>query len=278
MLVCAAVLGGGCTKEAETVSVRFRATSLGVDIESMSTKGTSSGADLGDVVSTIGYVVLTPSLGYVTGESVSFNPATESAPDDFGVFSAVLPVGSYVVRMYAYGAGTGLITMSRNTEQFEGYDRDFFYLSQDLNVTAEQDTYDLSVPREAAMLRVNITDDVPASVTKVTYSISTKEKRAGSSAADNMSTAREYQATKTGSKLDTKDIYIPFPARNPSVTLNIKVYEGSDTESYSVPVQVSMYSNRRTVVSGRLFDTLNGKDLSVTIQDTWGADNNVNLQ
>lgn len=282
VLVCATVLGGGCTKENDAerqFSVKFNVASLGVDVEEMTKAATSSGAAIGDVVNTIGYVITTDAGSYITSNSSSFNPATETAPEDFGTFSAVLSAGGYYIRLYAYGAGSGSIAMTNQAQQFEGYDKDFFFLGKSFTVSSDETTVSLSVPRESAMLRIKINDKVPSSVSKVTVSLSTKEKRAGGSAADDMTKGRTYEMTITGDVLSTKDIYIPFASRNSKADVTIKVFENSsETASYSIPVSVNFYANRRTVISGNLFDALNGKDLVITIQDSWGTDVNVPLE
>ena len=111
MLVCATVLGGGCTKETqslkeqEPVSVNFHVFPVTYDVEEI-TKATVSGEALAGTVHTIGYKIFKTSTMIAQGE-VSFDPATEEAPEGFGTIQAKVTPGTYQIYFSAYGGGTG---------------------------------------------------------------------------------------------------------------------------------------------------------------------------
>lgn len=107
MLILAALLSWACTStltaEQQTpVEVTFSISPLTYEVEPITKAGTTSGADIGTVVNTIGYKLFKVST-LVGGDEVSFDPATETAPEGFGNITARILPGSYQIYFYAYG-------------------------------------------------------------------------------------------------------------------------------------------------------------------------------
>lgn len=40
----------------------------------------------------------------------------------------------------------------------------------------------------------------------------------------------------------------------------------------------NIYKNRRTIISGKLFDVLNNRNFTITIADEWGNDVNIPIE
>ena len=88
-----------------------------------------------------------------------------------------------------------------------------------------------------------------------------------------------YQATITEGKLEVFDYYFSFPNALPSkdVKVKISVYDTSNNLLGEKSATAPIYENKRTIVSGELFSTISDKNISVTINDVWGEDVDVEL-
>ena len=51
----------------------------------------------------------------------------------------------------------------------------------------------------------------------------------------------------------------------------------NDVVLFEKQLTVPIYDNRRSIISGNLFSTIGNKDLTITVNDLWGEDNNINL-
>lgn len=295
VLVCATVLGGGCTKETqsqkelEPVSVNFHVSPVTFDVEEI-TKSVVSGEALAGTVHTIGYKIFKTSTMIAQGE-VSFDPATEEAPEGFGTIQAKVMPGTYQIYFYAYGGGTGAMQYKgRNGEDISQQSSaaldQIAVLGSDVEVYSSISSYtvgistsDISVtlPRTCGKLTIKATDKAPSEVAKITYSAIDKAKPL-----DGVSNVPVYQqgwaANPTISQGTVSDYsrFIPNPV-NPT-TLTIRIYDSSETLLREFTANVPIYKNRNTIVSGAFFSNLGELPLTIKIEDAWGEDYNFPLQ
>ena len=74
--------------------------------------------------------------------------------------------------------------------------------------------------------------------------------------------------------MDVFDYYVTRPQ---NITVTIKVLGVNDVVLFEKQLTVPIYDNRRSIISGNLFSTIGNKDLTITVNDLWGEDNNINL-
>ena len=74
--------------------------------------------------------------------------------------------------------------------------------------------------------------------------------------------------------MDVFDYYVTRPQ---NITVTIKVLGVNDVVLFEKQLIVPIYDNRRSIISGNLFSTIGNKDLTITVNDLWGEDNNINL-
>lgn len=288
VFLLAGVVFGACTNNDEAfidkpqeISVTFNVSTLNVDTQPMS-RAASSGAALGEVVNKICYYIYNSS----NSNLLKYGSSTYDAnmPDEnFGVITESLTPGTYSILFYALGKGDGSCTFV-NTSKFdyESYfshkDKEVFYFTGTIAVESSSTNFDVELLRKSGLLRINITDDVPSTISRVEYTFSDNYRWFPQNTGS-YNESYTYQATITGGKLDTFDYYFSFPEALPSKDVKVKilVYDTSNNLLGEKSVTTPIYENRRTIVSGELFSTISDKNLSVTINDIWGDDVEVPL-
>ena len=107
VVILAAFLSGSCSDNEQLIepqteiSVTFNVSTLNVGTQPMS-RATNSGADLWDVVNTIGYYIYNNTDYYLQRSGISsFVPGVEQVPDNFGQITEKLMPGSYQAVFYA---------------------------------------------------------------------------------------------------------------------------------------------------------------------------------
>lgn len=287
VLFLACVLFGACNESVITdisedpVTVTFNVSTLNVDTQPMS-RAATSGAELSEVVNKICYYIYKSS----NSQLIKYGSSTYDANDpdeNFGVITESLTPGTYTTLFYALGKGNGSCSFV-NTSKFdyESYfshkDMEVFYYTGTITVESSSTSFNVELPRKSGLLRINITDDVLSNVSKVEYTFSDNyrwfPKNTGS-----YNDSYTYQATITEGKLEVFDYYFSFPNALPSkdVKVKISVYDTSNNLLGEKSVTAPIYENKRTIVSGELFSTISDKNISVTINDVWGEDVDVEL-
>jgi len=261
--------------EAKEVPVTFNISTLKVDTEPMS-RGTNSGADLWNVVNTIGYYIYnTKNYNLHRSGISSFIPGVEQVPDDFGQITEKLMPGTYQAVFYAIGKGNGSFAFTGTNQISSGTiinykDKEVFYYHENINITAGSNMVEINMPRKSAMLRINITDEVIPDVGKVTYTISDGSKWNVYYKRNESSSSYSYDASISNNKLDVFEYYYSFP--NESSSVSIAIYDKNEMLIGKKDLTIPIFENRRTIVSGALFASLGSHDMNITIDDIWGED------
>lgn len=261
--------------EAKEVPVTFNISTLNVGTEPMS-RGTNSGADLWNVVNTIGYYIYnTKDYNLHRSGVSSFIPGVEQVPSDFGQITEILMPGTYQAVFYALGKGNGSFAFAGTNQISSGTtinykDKEVFYYHENINILAGSNMVEINMPRKSAMLRIDITDEVTSDVGKVTYTISDGNEWNVYYKRNERSTSHSYDATITNNKLEVFEYYFSFP--NKQSTLSIAIYNKGEELIGKKDIIIPLFENRRTIVSGELFTSLGAHDMNIIIDDVWGED------
>ena len=62
-----------------------------------------------------------------------------------------------------------------------------------------------------------------------------------------------------------------------SKKITFTIYDTSNKVLVEHDVNIMIYPNKRTIISGDLFSILNEKSLTISVDDIWESDVNVNL-
>lgn len=306
LVLWAAILLVGCTSEdqepqSNEVQVKFNVgTSLEVTTEPISNQakaarvmsraaadGDGEDASLGDLVKEIGYRIYKSDGKLYKSGSVSYDPATQTAPEDFGTLKEKLLPATYYIVFYAYGktGSTPTIYSDNTTEKFYFTDygsqtgTELFIYKGNLTVTSSTTEVSVKLTRQSALLSLQISDDPidEAAYVKCTVKsyIRFYPKPGMSYYNTDESGNYTHTTTITDGKLPDTNMYFLNPLT--PTTLTIYIYDSSDQLLGSQEVSVPLYSNRRTIVSGNLFSNLGDKPLTVSIDDSWGEDVSVSL-
>lgn len=287
VVILAAFLSGSCsdneqlTEPQTEISVTFNISTLNVGTQPMS-RATNSGADLWDVVNTIGYYIYNNTDYYLQRSGISsFVPGVEQVPDNFGQITEKLMPGSYQAVFYAIGKGNGTLTFTGTHQINSGTsisykDKEVFYYHENFTVAAESNMIEINMPRKSAMLKIDITDELTSDIGKVTYTISDGCIWNIYYSKNDRSTTYTYEASKTNNKLDLFEYYFSFP--NKDASISIAIYDKSETLIGKKDLTIPLFENRRTIISGELFSSLGSNDINIIIDDVWGEDVNIPIR
>ena len=287
VVILAAFLSGSCsdneqlTEPQTEISVTFNISTLNVGTQPMS-RATNSGADLWDVVNTIGYYIYNNTDYYLQRSGISsFVPGVEQVPDNFGQITEKLMPGSYQAVFYAIGKGNGTLTFTGTDQINSGTsisykDKEVFYYHENFTVAAESNMIEINMPRKSAMLKIDITDELTSDIGKVTYTISDGCIWNIYYSKNDRSTTYTYEASKTNNKLDLFEYYFSFP--NKDASISIAIYDKSETLIGKKDLTIPLFENRRTIISGELFSSLGSNDINIIIDDVWGEDVNIPIR
>ena len=307
VLLLAFVLGACSNDESietesfsDEIQVTFKVSTLTVEHEDMdnppasrrATRAASSGSDIGDVIHSVVFNIYDANSKYVTTLESGFDPANESAPEGFGTFKARLKPGTYFLYVLAEGKGTGQAYFFNsktfmetgsgknngricNTGNIETY-----YYGGKITVSKNDNEIGVSVKRMSALLKVQINDEKPENVGKVTYSF--KDYRDWYNIYAGNLTYNEETVTATPefteNQLDLYEYYFPMVKDDGEYkTIKITIYDTNNNILIDRDVNFAIYPNKRTIISGDLFSILNEKDLTITVDDIWAGDVNVEL-
>lgn len=280
-LFLACMLFGACSdsesvKVEEPVTVTFNVSTLNVETQPMSRAAANSGANLEEVVSTIGYSIFNSKSELYKSKEVSFKPGIEPAPDGFGEFREVMQPDTYKLFFYAYGKGKGTATW-KTDNMYSGNlsisfnDKEIFYCSKSVEIFAGTNIVEIPLARHSALLVIDILDKVSDIVSKVEYKFTEYQKYSIYYDKSESGKTITHEATiLDNGMLDRFEYYLAFP--EDMKVLTIDVYDQSNQVIGTKTLRVPLEANKRTIVSGNLFSSLGEKEFTILLDDIWGED------
>lgn len=280
-LLLACVLFGACNESVisdiseDPVTVTFNVSTLNVDTQPMS-RAANSGANLEDVVTTIGYHIFNSSGVLYKSEEVSFTPGVDPVPDGFGQIKEIMVPDTYKLYFYAYGKGNGTASWNVGDKFTSGFgifykDKEIFFYHASVEVTASSNVVEIPLVRKSALLVIDILDEVPETVSKVEYKFNDSKSYLFYYDRRDGTNQLLYEATITDeNKISRFEYYVAFPEETKPITIN--VYDQSDVLISTKTLTVPMEANHKTIISGNLFSSLGEKDLTILLDDIWGDD------
>ena len=257
----------------ELVSVTFNVSPLTVEVSPIS-RSSASGSSVGELVNTIGCAVYDES-GKLVVDVFKEHNSTE-IPADFGTITATLLPGKHKLLVYGLGKGDGEIIQSFPNEYSSGLgfsklgNREIFYTFKDIEISHSSSNVDVSLPRMSALLKVEITDEVHPNVGKVVYNFSHYDRWGATDNKGSGTNLIKKEVNIVDRYLENYQYYIPFP--NSTINFKISVYDNKNIVLFEKNLSLPFEPNKRTIVRGKLFSSLDNKDLEIFIEDTWGED------
>lgn len=257
----------------DLVFVTFNVNPLAVEVAPIS-GSSSSGLSVGELVNTIGCAAYDES-GKLVVDVFKEHNSTE-IPADFGTITATLLPGKYKLLIYGLGKGDGEIIQSFPNEYSSdlGFrklgDREIFYTFKDIEISHSSSNVDVSLPRISGLLKVEITDEVHPNVGKVVYTFIHYDRWEASSNKGGGNNLIKKEVNIVDGLLENYQYYIPFPSS--TINFKISVYDKKNTVLFERNLSLPFEPNKRTIVRGKLFSSLDNKDLEIFIEDTWGED------
>ena len=170
----------------------------------------------------------------------------------YGVVGLTLEEGTYKLLVLAHSSkGNPSVadpTMIKFTNQ-DGYSDTFFYYG-DLTVTEEKRSYEVMLQRATSMVRVTITDEIPANVTKIRLYYE------GESGVLNA-------VTGMGGETDSKQS-IWYNVVGYSVPLALRAYTFLRNEEGKLQMTVTAYDNANNIVAEKQLTNIPMKHCMVT--------------
>lgn len=287
LLLFACDRSGETTLEVEKVPVTFKVSALKVNVSYMtktvSTRASTDSTVLGNVINSLSYYIFDSNMKYVQHGTTSFTPGVDPIPESFGKIQLNLPAGTYKVIFVGRGDGSGSLL-------FDGYnpaltyesrflcdDRESFYYTSDIVVSTTSANFPINLTRTSGLVGINISDNIPADVSKVTVTLGYYYHwyvyQSETYTLQNY-VSRTYDMASTSGKLDPFTYNIVKPQ---SIKVTFKIYDVNNSVLDEQSVTVPVYENRKTMISGNLFEAIGKRNFSITISDAWGEDYNVIL-
>ena len=252
---------------AETLQpVKFSIETLAAEYGPL-TKATGS-----DKINTLAHKAIKPSA---PGHQYAVNAYTteQLAALDLSALEVKLPAGDFTMYFVAGGKDTTDPLTWSSTEITMTDPRELFAGSvTGVNIQTAQE-YSVTLERVTGALALNITDlaSAPANFTKVKLACDRPNIWNPVAGTFTGSNSASVELTKEEITAGEYKSVLPFSAR----TIQVQVYNGGTiVTTYSVSAAV--YSNRKTIITGALFGGTGS--FSVSVEDTWGDDNPVNIQ
>lgn len=279
------LFNGSCTQETTEViktevPVLFKVSTINVDTQPMS-RSTTSGTQIEDIVNKIVYFIFDESNKQIKYGVSSFTPGTDPVPEGFGTIETSLMPGKYNILFYALGKGSGSCSFVNsdlfNSESYFAHNnKEVFYFTGQMTITTSSNNHSINLSRKSALLKINITDQVLPTVSKVVYSFSDSyrwyPKNSGMYKKE-----YSFNGNITDNMVDIFEYYFSFPEAlsSNSVDVKISIYDTNNFLIGEKVIPTPIYENRRTTISGDLFSTLGNQNINITIDDIWGEDINV---
>ena len=78
------------------------------------------------------------------------------------------------------------------------------------------------------------------------------------------------EAAISNNRLEDLEYYLPFPEQ--TMNFAISVYDLSGSLLFEKNLKLPFEANKRTIVRGKLFSSLDNKDLEIIVDDSWDED------
>lgn len=270
---------GLVNNEAKKVEVKFNVQALNVDVQPMNvSKSIGTRAEANSVLTDIQYYFFNTE----TNEKVSGSQSSLSTDGVFGQISVLLSPGHYDAIFLGNTAnnagGTFSVNLGDNITSgsaFSVFDKEVFYLKTTYDITSATKSEEVDLSRVVGKLVLQLNDkSIPSDVSRIGVSFDYLP-RFRPMYNESTTTTIGYHETFnkdlvfTSSQIDELGVFL-LPQQ--SKTMTITTYDSKNNPLGSTHVVFSIYSNKRTVVQGNLFDVLNGRGFTITVTDTWDAD------
>lgn len=272
------------SNEVELVNVKFNVNALSVDVQPMAkTRSVGTRASARDVLTDIQYHFFNTKTSERTSGTQSIG-----ADANFGEFSVMLPPGNYNAIFLGNTANNkgGLFTISfggyiSSETAFSVNDKEVFYHKTTYDISNSGQSEEVGLSRLVGKLVLQLTDDdIPSDISRISANIEYLPRfkpmynQSATSAVGNAGWSTR-DLTFSSNNIDVLEIYyLPHTSRKIILT----VYGSDNSVLASTEVQYSIYSNKRTIVQGKLFDIINSRDFNVTVSDEWDEDVIIPLQ
>ena len=236
---------------------------------------TRSGSSLSDEISEIHYAFSKDNVLISSG-------VQRSSDNDFGSITLDLTAGS--VSMFLFGVSTtntGSFAFTPYgyvpTSEIQCKNQEFYSSNETIDITSNTTAITKTLTRSVAGLVFEITDNVPDNISKVVVSYPEIYRATG--IALTPQTNDKYTLNKTmtmnGGKLDVLRTFV-LPQTITSIT--VTAYDSSDKAILSKEItNLTVEANKRYTISGTLFESLDDRNFSISVDNSWGAEEEVIL-
>lgn len=282
--VALTLLLGACNKGGDSVStpkdlipLSFSVSALTTDVVPFSRAATNDGNTLSSYFTTLEY------FGYSNRAQVfKGTQLYDDTPETFGIVGAAAPTGTYYIGFFGIGAGVGNYKISKGTSEgdndyIESTGREIWYKEfKNIEISNTMNSIAVEMTRKTGRITLNITDDVPTNVKKVSIEIHHFSRYDITYGHANTTTWVTYSTDIpiTDTKLGSFEFNC-FPSSGAAVNLSIYDKDNALLDQRSLNVEV--FENRKTIITGKLFNNVGSKEFTVTVSDNWGDDNIVDI-
>lgn len=289
MILCVSLLGlVACSKDndldssqVEKVQVKFNVKALDVDVQPMNApmlKSAGLRAAASSVLTDIQYCFYNAATNEIVKGSQSI--ATNAA--NFGELSVMLAPGNYDVFFLGNTANNPGGTLSVNFSNsfssdvaFSVFDKEVFYTKTNYAITNTSTSEDVNLSRLVGKLVLQLNDtEVPSYVGKIKVEFGYLPRfrpmyNESTTTPTGYALSSEKNLSFTSSGIDEMGVYLlPQTSR----TMKITVCDSSNAELASTQVVFNIYSNKRTIIQGNIFDVINNRGFNITVSDEWDED------
>lgn len=267
------------SSEAQKVEVKFNVQALNVDVQPMNaSRSVTTRAEANSVLTDIQYYF----FNTVTNEKVSGNQASSTVGGVFGQISVMLSPGRYdaVFLGNTVNNTDGIFSVSlgdniTSNSAFSVFNKEVFYLKTTYDITSATKSEEVDLSRVVGKLVLQLNDkSVPNDVSRIGVSFDYLPRfrpmyNESTTTPIGYHETFNQDLTFTNSQIDEIGVFL-LPQQ--SKTMTITIYDSENNPQGSTHVVFSIYSNKKTIIQGNLFDILNNRGFTVTVTDTWDAD------
>ena len=283
--VASLLLLGACTKEDAhdiinnaVYPVNFTLSSLTTEVVPITRSGEGT-TQLSDYFTQLHY------FGYASNVKVFAGEQTYSSENasSFGKVTAQVPAETYYIGFFGVGSGVGSAWLSigdvaGDNDYIENTGREIWCKEfKSLAVNSTTNNIDVVMTRKTGRLTLNITDKAPDNVGRVNILVYYSKRYRISKGSSVVSTSGQYTADIP----ITNGVLAPFEFNcfesGGGITVVITIFDKNNEQLDSRDISLNVYENRKTIITGELFNNVNGKEFTITVSDDWGEDNIVDL-
>jgi len=283
LLLLAACSNDETIKEEVRYPITFNVQGLEVNYEpvaksAVKVRAAMASTPLNEKFSTLEYMGFSSNAQVFRGTQ-TYNAAT---PDEFGTIGAQAPAGNYYLGFFGVGEGVGSYNISLGTafgdnDYISSTGREIWYKEfKGYSIPTTTNNIAVEMTRKTGRIVLNVTDKVPADAKRVKIEIYYSSRYKITSGTPTISNSSVY-STDIPIAADTLSSFQfnCFPITGAIV--NLYIYDANNVQLDQKNLNVTVYENRKTIISGSLFSNVGGKAFTVTVSDAWGEDNLVGL-